>query len=371
MATKASVTINEILYFLSNNVNLLEVDNFISNVSDFYSSEDISDALKLIKYNMEILKIEKIPKSGKKSTTKKEKIQNIVSIIKHLQTIDVWKCLPTYVSADIKKIPQINSIINVNFNEIKCEIKDLLYKQELYIAKLLENLNFKQAYSGHNCVVNSDKRVIGHPLHVQPTIDTSVKLNVNKTFEINKKSDTTVELNVEKMSNINNNSESNEKLSSDFAETPTEENALPYTQVNRRKKRPRLNNSDNVKNAKNSTKKCIGNKVIENCKLKAEKEIIMKKVFSLSNVQKCHKNDVTEFLTTSGIRVVSCYPVFKRADGPKENFVNKDDEESSMFRVCIESSDSKKILDPVIMLKNVIVRKWKFHPIIMTVMSMM
>ncbi|ESN96846.1 hypothetical protein HELRODRAFT_178646 [Helobdella robusta] len=105
------------------------------------------------------------------------------------------------------------------------------------------------------------------------------------------------------------------------------------------------------------------------------KELIKKSVFCLSNISKCHGNDVEEYLTTNGIRVLSCYPVvkqFKKKSTASENSIDnntvnysddktKDDIESSMFRVCIDRNDVKKIKDPAILPQHIIVREWQFN----------
>ncbi|ESO11102.1 hypothetical protein HELRODRAFT_184556 [Helobdella robusta] len=160
-----------------------------------------------------------------------------------------------------------------------------------------------------------------------------------------------------------------------------------FTLVKRHNKRPRLNvsleansnggttsnnnngeitsnnnneNTANIKTAKKPTK-VIGKKVVEDCKLRADKNLIKKSVFSMSNISKCHRRDVVEFLTSNGINVITCYPVLKKTEISSDKNFDKDDQESTMFRVCIDSSDVGKMKDPDIMLKNIIVREWRFN----------
>ncbi|ESN89827.1 hypothetical protein HELRODRAFT_183105 [Helobdella robusta] len=87
---------------------------------------------------------------------------------------------------------------------------------------------------------------------------------------------------------------------------------------------------------KKVSNKIVGNKVSNDCKLKAEKQLIKKSFFMMSNIQRCHRDDVVEYLPTNGIK-------------------------STMFRVCVESCDASKMKDPDIILKHIIVREWRFN----------
>ncbi|ESN97378.1 hypothetical protein HELRODRAFT_178169 [Helobdella robusta] len=174
-------------------------------------------------------------------------------------------------------------------------------------------------------------------------------------------------------------------LWADVVSSPTLDEA--FTLVKRHNKRPRLNvslevnnnggttsinnngettsnnnneNTANIKTAKKPTK-VISKKVVEDCKLRADKNLIKKSVFSMSNISKCHRRDVVEFLTSNGINVITCYPVLKKTEISSDKNFDKDDQESTMFRVCIDSSDVDKMKDPDIMLKNIIVREWRFN----------
>ncbi|ESN95411.1 hypothetical protein HELRODRAFT_179485 [Helobdella robusta] len=142
---------------------------------------------------------------------------------------------------------------------------------------------------------------------------------------------------------VNNQNFNPGNLWSDAEKTPVEDGFREY--ISRNKKRARLNNSSEDNNEMKSSgttgntgnvnasipkpiKKIIGIKVIDNCKLQAEKNFIKKTVFLMSN----------------------------EISDP----VNKDEEESTMFRVCVESCDGPKMKDPEIMLKHIIVREWRF-----------
>lgn len=76
---------------------------------------------------------------------------------------------------------------------------------------------------------------------------------------------------------------------------------------------------------------------------------------------KCHRDDVTEYLKSNDINVLSCYPVLKRSEPTTDNITDIENEHSTMFRVCVESCDSNKMTNPDIILKHIIVRNWHFN----------
>ncbi|ESO10385.1 hypothetical protein HELRODRAFT_183709 [Helobdella robusta] len=237
----------------------------------------------------------------------------------------------------------MENILNVNFNKIKLEIKEILCKQELYIAKLIENMNVNYLASKPTSAPEYHTLEI-----VPPTKQTKQKhfidsrVNSNNNFFINNSGD--------------NNGSNNSTLWADVVRTPTENIDQPFTVV-QSKKRPRLNitpemversNVNNESIIKSTTKimmekpvrKIIGNKKNDElCKIKANKMLIKKSFFSMSNVQKCHRNDVIEYLKSIDINIISCFSVLKRTDSPANESPNNDDCESTMFRVCVESSD--------------------------------
>ncbi|ESO03495.1 hypothetical protein HELRODRAFT_173799 [Helobdella robusta] len=125
-------------------------------------------------------------------------------------------------------------------------------------------------------------------------------------------------------------------------------------------KNPSNENINKMEQSKKPAKRNIGTKIMEHVKLQPDKIIMKKKVFCLSNVKKCHRDDVVEFLQTSGINVITCFPVIKRTDETDPKAINND-EHSTMFRVCVEKKDEGKMKDPEVMLQHIIVREWKFN----------
>ncbi|ESN99383.1 hypothetical protein HELRODRAFT_162930 [Helobdella robusta] len=55
--------------------------------------------------------------------------------------------------------------------------------------------------------------------------------------------------------------------------------------------------------------------------------------------------------------------LLKRTDSPANESPNNDDCESTMFRVCVESSDAAKMKNPDVILQHIIIKEWRFNPI--------
>ncbi|ESN92809.1 hypothetical protein HELRODRAFT_164928 [Helobdella robusta] len=114
------------------------------------------------------------------------------------------------------------------------------------------------------------------------------------------------------------------------------------------------------KSRKKSPLKIIGNKINEGCRLQANEYLVKKKVFLMSNLKACNRSDIMDFLSTNGIKVITCYPVLVGKDKSVDKASNKDDDDASSFRVCVEAINSNKMTDPDIMPKDILVREWVF-----------
>ncbi|ESN97004.1 hypothetical protein HELRODRAFT_178437 [Helobdella robusta] len=138
MACKQNLTINEVLCYLSNNYEFLNNDIFINNASDFYSSEEISAALKLIKHDVNLLKIDvnfDTPR-GPKKKDKRDKLRKTIRYLGLVREKKLSTELPTYVSSNLR-VPNNDSILKFNFNEIKSNICNMLHNQQLYLCSML------------------------------------------------------------------------------------------------------------------------------------------------------------------------------------------------------------------------------------------
>lgn len=339
MATR-TVVVNEVLYFLTNNLNLLDNNNFFCNTLEFFNCEDINIALKVLKLEFETLNCDNLEKLVSHGSIKKDKFTDCVSILKHLNSVNLLEKCSIFASVKMSKIPNYENFMKINFENLKKELKDTLYTQQVNLLQTID-VHSKEisALKNHlNCLASNRDKFVSNI----PTTE-SICIQNNPT-----------------------------NLWSDIVKTPTEDNLLPFSVVVRNKKRPRLNNSIDFKsdnnindsNIKSDTQKkparIIGSKINGNSILQADKSLIKKSVFAMSNVKKCNKNNVIDYLTEVGIPVISCFPVLKRTAASTGSTPHNENEESTMFRVCINSSDAPKMNDPDNMPEHVIIREWRF-----------
>ncbi|ESO04816.1 hypothetical protein HELRODRAFT_172491 [Helobdella robusta] len=296
------VVINELLYFVNNNVELIDNETFINNISDFYTNEDIITATKLLKSDIENLKLDNNDKLQMHGNTKKDKLLECLSLFKYLKTNNMLDKCSIFVSYNMVKIPKLESIANLNFVNLKNEIRDIVHSQLVRLNNIIET-------NKHDIQVLKNKTSLLSNINVENNCKTANSENIKPTVLPNIPfANSTVQL--------------GKPLWSDISRTPTEDSS--FTLVTRKNKRPRALTSDtdnnNIEADTNSNKrsapKIIGKKEVD-CKLKADKVLYNKRVYSMSNIQKCSASDVSEFLSSCGINVLSCYPVFKNTEPSK------------------------------------------------------
>ncbi|ESN94457.1 hypothetical protein HELRODRAFT_164303 [Helobdella robusta] len=263
-------------------------------------------------------KIEKTEKFQPRENRKLEKLLECIFIMKYLKENKYWEKCSIFVSSNIKKVPKVESLITINFQIIKRELIEMLHSQQIQFNKLVEAVSITK-----NNVVEINK-----------FIEVTENNNIN-TVKLEKLVDTVENKLVVDVNNaeMNKNLEINtteelftKPLWSDAYDSPIDDDAQPFLLVNKRKKSQQLsNNTEENNKPKLSTNKVadsktvekkpvrtIGQKILDYCKLKTDKELVKKSVFCLSNISKSHRNDVEEYLNTNGIRVLSCYPVVKQ-----------------------------------------------------------
>ncbi|ESO00493.1 hypothetical protein HELRODRAFT_175930 [Helobdella robusta] len=257
-----------------------------------------------------------------------------------------------FASVNLAKVPNLDNIIKVNFKNLKNEIKEMLYAQQVKIVNAIDMHGIEISTLNNKINFLASKR--DNYNFASHSSNTSTAIFPEKN-------------NIVTMPNPANSA----TLWSDVVQSPLEDNPLPFSIVARNKKRPRLNNSPETNqpnpaitsNKLESSKlptKIVGAKKNDNNKLSADKKLIKKSVFAMSNIKKCSRSNVIDYLSEVGIQVISCYPVQKRSLAPSGTLPRNEDEDSTMFRVCINASDTSKIQDPDNLPENVIIREWRF-----------
>ena len=105
MAATQPCVINELLYYLTNNINCFQIDSFFSTTAEFFNNEEIVAAKKCLLNEFEVLNTDKV-KFVTHGHTKKDKILDISDILSHINTNIGLSRLPTYVSANLSRVPQ-------------------------------------------------------------------------------------------------------------------------------------------------------------------------------------------------------------------------------------------------------------------------
>ncbi|ESO12285.1 hypothetical protein HELRODRAFT_158767 [Helobdella robusta] len=161
MASSKSVKVCELLYFINNNSELINEDTFIYNTSEFYNSEDINVAIKLLKTELELLKLDKTEKFPSRGSggNKREKLVECLNLFKYFKANNLLDKLPDFCSINMDKIPNMEKWLKLNFEYIKNEIKQLLSSQQTQINKMLLSfyLDIENLKTKFNNLENVDK----------------------------------------------------------------------------------------------------------------------------------------------------------------------------------------------------------------------
>ncbi|ESO02864.1 hypothetical protein HELRODRAFT_174301 [Helobdella robusta] len=159
-----SVVINEVLYFLINKFDLLDKESFIYNVPEFYTLEDISGAVKLLKNDYEAVKDEICEKFTTQDTKKKDKLLCCISILKCLKTHGLMDKCPVYEWRPFPAIQRSKSPLNPILKYESVQILQVMRQQQIYRHSKKHRLMANSGQVSHvSRIIFSD--ISGH-LHI-------------------------------------------------------------------------------------------------------------------------------------------------------------------------------------------------------------
>ncbi|ESN90560.1 hypothetical protein HELRODRAFT_182391 [Helobdella robusta] len=392
MASKP-VVINELLYFLTNNIGLLDNEAFVFNVSKFYSQEEIDGSLKYLKNEFEQFKNEIVDKLNLHGTNKIDKLLDCISVLKCFISNNLLEKLAVFVSKDLNRVPRLENVIKVNFESLRCEISELIVKQQAYISNTLEI--FKEQLSQ---VTAFDKQM--HQVNEKLNL---VASNFNKTVAA-----------VENTSNVdsmlfpplNNNISTtarfvnkNNKLNNDTTRTPTNnikptwgdrvamdipsddnqsDDNFTLVQRNKNKNKPRTLPLVVAKSAAtlsvqrkqkiDQTKKVIGRKNDCSSTIRPMKMEPRKKLVYVGKLDQCTSEDVINHLKSINVNAISAIPLTKSIFNKKSSTNNdnnnnsqtSDSKTSAAFRILFLESDLDKVLNEDNWPNGVVLHEWCF-----------
>ncbi|ESO05193.1 hypothetical protein HELRODRAFT_171534 [Helobdella robusta] len=348
MATRA-VVINDVLYYMANNFHLLENENFINYISEFYTNEDIDEALNNLKYDMDFSRIKKCEKFELHGS-RKEKILICISILKEPRSQKFMNNWPIFVSSNLAKIPNTNieNFLEINPDYLK-ETTNMLH-----IVRTLEELK-------RNCLDKDE--IINKLLNQNKILQDRYMNDFSNLMSPGKK---ILQITYEKNGNSNFSLPDDESIIDTGSYIGKSENIWSNSQkssavdafVQNKKYKIRSDNSAELFNSINELKskfivskpikKVIDNKANETYKRYTEKPL-GKPAFFIGELKKCHRNNF--FKAGKNYCSPFNFPMIKQTV-VKNDTANKVDNNLAMFRGYFKCFDVRKMKGPNFMLKH-------------------
>lgn len=230
MAAENNYVHNELLYFLINNVNLVDNEVFLDNLVVFYSSKDINYAKKQLITDSENL-ITKFDKTMSRDGTKKEKLQDIIMLVKFIINNNCLDKMPCYISVNFQKVPSHMAIMNLNFKIIYDKIRHfetMLEKETNSVQQLTQIINNLEA-SHKKCMCKQSNTK-------------AFKVNKINNVESSESNNCALTCNDNISNNISCADKDNQNLIDNVGEDSTTDNENDFTKVTSRKlKKKNLN----------------------------------------------------------------------------------------------------------------------------------
>ncbi|ESN93822.1 hypothetical protein HELRODRAFT_180472 [Helobdella robusta] len=323
MASTRAVQINELLFYLFNNLSSLENVSFINSVKQFYNLDEFNTGKKVLLNDLENSKTDNSCfKLTQRANNKYDKLLDIIDIVKFCT--DKKVDLPTYVAADFSKIPEPRLEHFLNLFELKFKsLKTNLNKRITEIAQIANNLklNNSTVHSQHvvpitlnaRDIKNNTSNLWSDKVMQEKLIDTDEVIQKNlidlkfSNFQILKSQ-------IQNLKFSNSNSNSNLVLKKLYQWMLT----MPGQP------------SNNEPAMKRSSIKTFdaGN----NCPLKSSKTIEKRATYYLGNVESCKKEVIENLLKSNNILFIHCFPVFrKRKTDDATEFDKNTQQQSTAF----------------------------------------
>ena len=333
------IVVSELLCFLINNRQSFENLLFHSTVSEFYTHDEISAARKTIFGDFDTLKTENF-KGTHSGNTKKEKVAEIVDLVKFIFDNKLEKRMPCYAAVNLNKVPDIKLMYLDNILDKKTKIiEDLLMK---FTDKLQPAVTLPQDFS-----VKCMPSTIPEQSKISGSSKQKTKSQVSWADKVKENKEESLDENVPDFEVVQSRKQKTEKRTNKF-------------------------------------RRIIGKMEDNDTLIKASKVFIRKKVCYLGNISPCSVDTIKkEHLNKINVNFISCYPVFKNTKSSgnlNPNLELKDDNDkidsvditrisdetlsptdmSTSFRICISSEAMTNMFNPDNWPRYVVVREWSF-----------
>ncbi|ESN90136.1 hypothetical protein HELRODRAFT_182833 [Helobdella robusta] len=290
---------------------------------------EISAALKQIKHDVNLLKIDvnfDTPR-GPKKKDKKDKLRETIRYLGLVREKKLSTELPTYVSSNLR-VPNNDSILKFNFNEMKNDICNMLHNQQLYLCSMLNAAPrvHKSELNTNNTDVNNVKSysVAAGQKHASYSSDASSPKIVHPASSV-----------------INT--------------PPSDETSKQGTQSLWPR---RLLEHCYFKKKRKYTPITVGSKEPESFKLSAAPLPPKKIVFGVGKLKSCVKEEILEHLETIGLTAAECVPVFKFSPTRPQPSTS---DPSTKFRITIFKHQEMIFTNPENWPIGVEIHPWLFH----------
>ncbi|ESO02458.1 hypothetical protein HELRODRAFT_161729 [Helobdella robusta] len=343
MASK-TVVINEMLYFLTNNFDIIDNEAFVFNISEFYSQEEVGSGLKCLKNELELYKIEITIKLISHGTNKKDKVADCIDILECLKTNNLYEKCPVFVSKDLERVPKLENIIKINFENLRNEISGMLAKQQVCLLDTFESCkkqltqvdSFNKQIFQLNEKLNSlkpnyDKTLIS----AENTKDSNSLPRALNDANSNKYTNKNVTLgneviktptNTVKFSwadRANNDVQSDDNLNDDnFTLVQRSKNKIKSRALPSVKIKPEIPSAVQRQQQIQQTKKVIGKKTNCSTTLRSMKTEPRKKLVYVGKLDQCTSEDLINHLKAIDVKAISCIPLTKSIFNKKSSSYN-------------------------------------------------
>ncbi|ESO00470.1 hypothetical protein HELRODRAFT_175911 [Helobdella robusta] len=130
-------------------------ESLICNICNFYTNEDIVSALKTLKSEFDNFKDEEMEKSLPKGATRKnDKLIECLVILKVMKLNNILDKCTIFASANMNKVPSLDKVVQINFENIRKELKEMLDMQQACLFRTLDS-HAKQISALKNIINNA------------------------------------------------------------------------------------------------------------------------------------------------------------------------------------------------------------------------
>ena len=337
--------VNELLFYLFNNLELLNELNFINSVIKFYNSEAINVSKKILFADLDTFKMDKF-KISQRTKSKNDILLDIIDAIKFC--IENKLELPVYVAADIKKIPEpkleyFNSLFELNIKMFE----NKLIEQKNELIQIINSLVLKSSTSNAKSCI-----------HKQATAE------INKTCTTNNANNICSALWADLVNNppLSQN-ESNDEMSTDVHNT----NDFQVVRPRKAAKRKKSSSSPQMKQTSEGftpkiqqLSKTFGTS--GNCELKSSKIIVKSLTYYVGNLKSCSKEVIEKHLKNYDISFYHCFPVFRKKKSNDASKMSKETPtESTAFKIILPQAECDKLTNPEIWPQYSFFHEWDFN----------